>query len=625
VLHYSVVTPARDEAANLPRLAECLIGQTMRPSEWVIVDDGSTDTTGSIAKELARRHAWVRTIDVAGESVATRGGPVVRALHAGIASLAEPPDVLVKLDADVSLTSEHFERLLARFAGDPLLGMASGSRHEFSDGEWRQRYITGTSVEGQCRAYRWACLGQVSPLEERLGWDGLDEMKANTLGWTTRAFRDLPFRHHREMAERDRSRVAAWVRQGRANHYMGYRPSYAVLRSLYRSLREPSALGLLWGYAGAALRRVPRCPDRAVREHARRQQAVRHLPIRAREALGVNESRSDVLLISDGGGHLFELAALREAWEPFSRTWVTVDVAGSRSLLSGERVTFVPRDRPRSVRHFARHLALALRVLPRERPVAIVTTGGALAVPFAWVGRLLGSRVIYVECGGRADRASLTCRLIAPIADRVYVQWPHLVQRVRGSRYVGRVSLARDLLPPEPVAESLPESMSTLVTVGTVAYQFDRLLRVVDKLPEPHTVLAQTGVSGECPQLAHTAEFLTFEELATAMKRARTVITHAGIGSILLANACGKRPIVVPRLHALGEQIDDHQVEFAQRLAQAGLVTLVDDPERLPDLVARDGDCTMPALADDDGRLAEHLCADLAACRTRRGARSRAR
>jgi UDP-N-acetylglucosamine:LPS N-acetylglucosamine transferase len=69
----------------------------------------------------------------------------------------------------------------------------------------------------------------------------------------------------------------------------------------------------------------------------------------------------------------------------------------------------------------------------------VVTTGAGFALPYAWLGRLLGARVVYVETVTRMESPSLSCRLVAPIAARVYVQWPELVGVVPGARYVGTV------------------------------------------------------------------------------------------------------------------------------------------------------------------------------------------
>jgi glycosyltransferase involved in cell wall biosynthesis len=285
-LSYAVVTPARDEADNLRRLAPCIVAQTVLPAAWVIVDNGSSDKTYDLATGLAREHAWIHATAIPGADGAVRGGPVIRAFNAGVAALPERPDVVVKLDADVSFEPTHFERLLEAFAADPALGIASGSLWELEDGVWRQQFTTRASARGAARAYRWECLEAVSPLEEAMGWDGIDELKANVRGWKTGTVADVPFRHHRQVGERDASRRAAWQAEGKLAHYMGYRFDYLLVRALYRSLKEPAALAMVPAYAGAALRREARFPDEAARAHLREQQRLRHLPARAREAFG---------------------------------------------------------------------------------------------------------------------------------------------------------------------------------------------------------------------------------------------------------------------------------------------------------------------------------------------------
>jgi glycosyltransferase involved in cell wall biosynthesis len=284
---YAVVTPARDEADNLPRLAASLAAQTVPPRKWTIVDNGSTDGTLEVAHGLAAEHDWIGVLSLPGPDAADRGAPVVRALQAGIAAVAsDPPEILVNVDADISMTPDYFERLLSRFDCDASLGIASGSAFELQDGSWRQRYVTGSTVWGASRAYRWECLQELLPLEERVAWDGVDEFNANARGWQTAAFEDLPFRHHRREGERDGSTWQARRNQGSAAYYLGYRPWYLALRALWHTRREAAALGLIWGYAVSAVKREPRNPDAAGRAYLRRQQSPRNLRLRALEASG---------------------------------------------------------------------------------------------------------------------------------------------------------------------------------------------------------------------------------------------------------------------------------------------------------------------------------------------------
>ena len=110
-----------------------------------------------------------------------------------------------------------------------------------------------------------------------MGWDGLDEVKVGLRGFRTRQFADLAFRHHRAEGGRERHRLRARALSGRASWYMGYRPSYLVLRALHRARTDPAALAMVWGYAAEAVRRSPRCADPAVVAAVQERQALTSL------------------------------------------------------------------------------------------------------------------------------------------------------------------------------------------------------------------------------------------------------------------------------------------------------------------------------------------------------------
>jgi glycosyltransferase involved in cell wall biosynthesis len=284
-VNYALITPAKNEEANLPRLAESIAAQTVLPEGWLIVDDGSTDGSVAIARDLASRFAWVSLRELSRDSIIDRGGPIVRAFQDGLRTIDPLPDVVVKLDADLSFDADYFERLLAAFAAEPELGIASGSAYELEAGVWTERHQTGDSVWGAARAYRRECLLHVLPLPERIGWDGIDALKAAVGGWRTRTLRDLPFRHHRSEGERD-GRWRAWEALGRCAHYMGYRPSYQVIRTLHHIRNDPAAIALLTGYLGCVVHRSEQADDPAVRRYLRERQRLRRLFDRRDEALG---------------------------------------------------------------------------------------------------------------------------------------------------------------------------------------------------------------------------------------------------------------------------------------------------------------------------------------------------
>jgi glycosyltransferase involved in cell wall biosynthesis len=283
---YAVVTPARNEAGSLPTLAESLAAQTLPPARWIVVENGSVDETAEVLSALARELAFLEVLGVDATGRPVRGAHIVRAFESAIPVLDPLPDVIVKVDADVTFPADHFEQLMARFAGDARLGIASGTCYEEVDGTWQERHVTGDHVWGAARAYRREVLPVVMPLEPRMGWDGIDQIKANLADWQTATFKDLPFFHHRPEGARDGAAFRARVNQGRASYYMGYRPTYLLLRSVFSLRRDRAALGLVWGYTLEAASRRPRCPDPAVRRYVRSQQSAGHWRRRLDEARG---------------------------------------------------------------------------------------------------------------------------------------------------------------------------------------------------------------------------------------------------------------------------------------------------------------------------------------------------
>jgi UDP-N-acetylglucosamine:LPS N-acetylglucosamine transferase len=164
----------------------------------------------------------------------------------------------------------------------------------------------------------------------------------------------------------------------------------------------------------------------------------------AERVADASDARVDVLLVCSTGGHLLQLVALREAWEDRTRAWVTFDKSDARSLLRGERVHFAHGPTNRNIPNLLRNLRLARRLVSQLRPKVVVTTGAGVAVPFAWIARLRGANVVYVESFTRIDGPSLSCRMIAPVATRIYAQWPELAASYRRARFRGNVFLRQE-------------------------------------------------------------------------------------------------------------------------------------------------------------------------------------
>jgi glycosyltransferase involved in cell wall biosynthesis len=277
-LSYAIVTPARNERENLQRLAQSVIAQEQRPAYWVIVDDGSDDGMDAVAAELAGAHDWILVLGT-GEGAddlaqGRKRGRDLLAFRRGVNALPAPVDIFVKVDADTSFEPDYYTQLLARFEADPKLGMAGGCCYEIVDGEWQRIKVAGSHPRGASRAYRWALRDMVFELEPEMGWDGVDEVMAELRGYTTAGFTEFGFRHHRKVGERD-GRLRAGSLLGRQAWYMGYRPSYLVLRALYRARENAASIAMVWGYAAAAVSGAPQCPVPTVTQRVREGQRLR--------------------------------------------------------------------------------------------------------------------------------------------------------------------------------------------------------------------------------------------------------------------------------------------------------------------------------------------------------------
>ncbi|MEO1061365.1 MAG: Coenzyme F420 hydrogenase/dehydrogenase, beta subunit C-terminal domain [Actinomycetota bacterium] len=278
---YVVITPARDEEEHLELLAKTIEAQTWRPTEWIVVDDGSTDGTGAIADALAATHDWITVVHRADRGRRVPGGGVVETVLAGLdACSVDDWDYLVKLDADLELEPDYFERCLRRMELDERWGITGGQVHDrLADGRIVVEGHPMFHVRGATKIYRRATWDAIGGLVVAKGWDTLDEVKANQLGWRTTTFSDIPIVQQRETGRRA-GWWKDWSKNGRAAWFCGYHPAFVVARSARVATMRPvglKGLALLWGYVEAVVRRRPRVDDPDLRRYTREQQLRRLL------------------------------------------------------------------------------------------------------------------------------------------------------------------------------------------------------------------------------------------------------------------------------------------------------------------------------------------------------------
>ena len=133
-----------------------------------------------------------------------------------------------------------------------------------------------------------------------------------------------------------------------------------------------------------------------------------------------------VCLVGSSGGHLAHLYMLKPFWQDKDRFWVTFDKEDARSLLKGERMYPCYYPTNRSLKALAANTGIAWRTLRAERPDLIISSGAAVAVPFFYIGKLLGAKLVYVEVFDRIDMPTVSGRMVYPITDRFIVQWEEM-------------------------------------------------------------------------------------------------------------------------------------------------------------------------------------------------------
>ncbi len=268
-----LITPARNEAEHLERTIRAVAAQSRQPDLWLLVDDGSSDSSPAILERWAQDLPFLHVLQAPehADARATDGLAVAaeaKAFNWALASVERDRFTHIgKLDADIELMPDYFERLLERFAEEPELGIAGGVLLERGGTGWRPASIPSHHVRGALKLYSRECLEAIGEIEERLGWDTIDETYARMNGFQTRSLPRLEARHHRRVATRGGA-LRGRARLGRCAYILRYSAWWVALRSLKIACWRPyglSGLAFLYGYARAFVRRESRVEDEQFR------------------------------------------------------------------------------------------------------------------------------------------------------------------------------------------------------------------------------------------------------------------------------------------------------------------------------------------------------------------------
>jgi glycosyltransferase involved in cell wall biosynthesis len=262
-MKYVLITPSRNEEKFIQKTLDSMVAQTLLPLRWVIVDDGSTDRTGEIAAEYAKRYPWIEVMHRPRQIERSFAGKV-HAFNAGFERVKTLEfEIVGCLDSDLSFESDYLEFLMRKFAENPKLGVAGTPFIENGYDSARDSFEGQNHVAGGCQLFRrkcWEDIGGYVP-NRAGGIDWIAVTTARMKGWTTRSFLEKRFHHYRSLGTAERGVFAALFSYGEKDYYLGNSPVWEIFRFTYRMVKKPLVVGglaLAAGYFSAALRRIPR-------------------------------------------------------------------------------------------------------------------------------------------------------------------------------------------------------------------------------------------------------------------------------------------------------------------------------------------------------------------------------
>ena len=266
MLPYGIITPAHNEEPFIADFMRSVIAQTHRPAAFVIVDDGSDDRTADLARDIAAGHDWIHVLDRPGETRHQIGSKVVETFRFGLRQFpGNRWEAVVKLDADLILPPDYFERVMQQLEEEPDVGICGGvcavplrdhtgaETDRLSVEKLTDRY----HVRGPIKTYRMACYRDIGGLPPIYGWDTLDELLAEYHGWKIRVLPDLVVTHRRPTGAKTPP-LRLHKMTGEMFYRLGYGPVISLIASAKRYRMKPTGISALWSYFGylqAAMRK----------------------------------------------------------------------------------------------------------------------------------------------------------------------------------------------------------------------------------------------------------------------------------------------------------------------------------------------------------------------------------
>lgn len=220
-MNYYVVIPAHNEASLITLTLDSLISQTLLPKKVVIVNDNSTDNTAEIVLAYAKDYPFITLVNKESSAIHLPGSKVIQAFNAGLTSLDDEYDIMMKADADLIFPNNYFETIVKHFKSNETIGMVGGFCYIEKNGEWILENLTDKDhIRGALKAYRKETFKQIGGLKAQMGWDTVDELLCKFYNWKVITDASLHVKHLKPTGANYNK--TARYKQGEAFYTLGY-------------------------------------------------------------------------------------------------------------------------------------------------------------------------------------------------------------------------------------------------------------------------------------------------------------------------------------------------------------------------------------------------------------------
>ena len=253
--NYVVVTPCKNEEKSLPTLASSMVNNTIKPSLWVILNDGSADNTCNILNDLEKEYSWIKVIHEK-ESIRDLGLHYSNIVNKAIKcafTTCEKRNIYFEyiglIDADMILDKDFFEKIIDRFEKNPNLGVCSGTAAYIHKSQRVLEKGRSNHPIGGLRVWRKKCLEDTGGFPTSYSADSVSNVLAIINGWDTKKYEDIVGIQTRKTS----SAEGLWkglITRGKSDYYRDYHPVYVMFKFLKYSIKPPFYIGIayLLGY-----------------------------------------------------------------------------------------------------------------------------------------------------------------------------------------------------------------------------------------------------------------------------------------------------------------------------------------------------------------------------------------